>query len=627
MAEARVGAAAAQDPCYLVELDAATPEEEVRRHLGELSRRLGSGARIDLRWPGDLGSGLPGVRVLSRASGARALASAAARAAADGGHLVVLLGPVLPERAAIDRLTAALELDPLVGTAQPRFADPAGRVWSLPDDLGGDPRPLASEIVASLPEHYLTTERLAACLVVRRDVAAWFAASPDAGDELLDALAGELCLARRRGHRNLVMNRVVVTSAEPPRALYPAPGVRGRREVEERFPDARQAAEWFRDESHQRFEEVAAGVSPGRPDARAILIDCRGAMDHHNGTSQAIFGLLDGLVAEEPRWDVDLLFGAEGAEYHGVARRYPAMRLLTRLPDASYAAAVRLDQPWTLSTVAELHRRSTAIAFNMLDTIAWDVVYVAPPDVRRTWRFVSEHADGLLYISEFTRERFRFRFGVAPGIAEEVIHLSLDADEHRGPCPPAPAPADHLLVFGNRYEHKAVGATADVLNRAFPYRPIRALGAPPEAQRHNVTALESGRLGEAEIDRLVATARVVIFPSYYEGFGLPAVKALAYGRTVVVRASPLWRELAGLTRMPGQLVEFVAPHELVEVVGKALAGEPIRALPLGGALGAAAPPRWRDCARRMVSLVERIAAAPDARRWCARDRALELAGA
>jgi glycosyltransferase involved in cell wall biosynthesis len=611
----------------LVDLAGRTTPELARRHLFELRDRVGPEPPIDATWLGELPSELPpNVHLVTHGAGGRALAAAAGHASCPGGHLVVLLGTVLPDSAVIQGLLSAFDLDPLVGFAQPRFSDATGEgIWSLPGCAGAEPVLHPRRMLSVLPAHYLTTERLSACLVIRREVAAGFAASPDGTDGLPASLLGELCLARRRGFRNLVLNGVVVPSDEPAAALYPALDPRAREALEERFPDALTAEEWFTGAAHQRFERVAAKVRrerPGKP--LSVLLDCRGAQALHNGTSQAILGLLDGLGAAAPRWDVELLFSEDAAGYHRVARRYPTLRVVTALPERAYAAAVRLDQPWDLSTVAELHRRACAVAFNVLDTIAWDVVYLGSPELGKVWRVIAEHADGLLYNSGFTRARFGFRFQVAPDVIETVTHHSVDPAEHRAPSTERLAPEDHLLVFGNHYEHKAVASTLDLLCRAFPYQPIRALG-PELAPRAHVTSSPSGRLPAAEIDRLIATARVVVFPSYYEGFGLPVVKALAYGRTVVVRASPLWRELAGCSRSPGRLVEFVTPHELVAAVGKALADEPQNGLPQGTDLRGD-PPRWGDCAQALVEHVERIASGSSFRRWGARDHALALAG-
>jgi glycosyltransferase involved in cell wall biosynthesis len=165
----------------------------------------------------------------------------------------------------------------------------------------------------------------------------------------------------------------------------------------------------------------------------------------------------------------------------------------------------------------------------------------------------------------------------------------------------------------------------ELLARAFPFLPIRALGV-EKPTGPNVKSLESGHLPESEIDAMIGGARLLVFPSYYEGFGFPVVRGLAYGQTVVVRRSPLWRELAGLTRAPGRLVEYELPHELVRCVGQALSGEPVDALPLGGdLLDGASPPGWRDCARSMVTFVERMLDRVDFQAWQRRDRALSAA--
>ena len=47
--------------------------------------------------------------------------------------------------------------------------------------------------------------------------------------------------------------------------------------------------------------------------------------------------------------------------------------------------------------------------------------------------------------------------------------------------------------------------------------------------------LQSGTLSETDIHRLYAGARVVVFPSFYEGFGFPIVTTFAYGAVKMPR--------------------------------------------------------------------------------------------
>ena len=58
----------------------------------------------------------------------------------------------------------------------------------------------------------------------------------------------------------------------------------------------------------------------------------------------------------------------------------------------------------------DLHVAAAYNAYLFLDTISWDVAYPAPRHLDGTWRFMADHADGLIFISEYTRARFRRRF-------------------------------------------------------------------------------------------------------------------------------------------------------------------------------------------------------------------------
>lgn len=58
-------------------------------------------------------------------------------------------------------------------------------------------------------------------------------------------------------------------------------------------------------------------------------------------------------------------------------------------------------------------------------------------------------------------------------------------------------------------------------------------------------ALYVGRVSDAELHALYQTAACFVFPSLYEGFGLPAVEAMTCGCPVVAAAIPALREVCG----------------------------------------------------------------------------------
>ncbi|MBZ5514895.1 MAG: glycosyltransferase [Acidobacteriia bacterium] len=384
------------------------------------------------------------------------------------------------------------------------------------------------------------------------------------------------------------------------------------------------ADSWNANLPQRRLEGHLARVFADDPkERRRLLLDGRGMIAEHNGTSHHILGLIGGFQALDNLWQIDVLASSAAAEFHRLGERYQRFRLLHVLPQETYSAAVLLNQPWRLSTVAELHQRALLIGFSMLDTISWDILYVCDESLDLLWRFVARFSDALFYISQFTRDRFRMRFRPQVPVAERVTYLTLATEEVIDPIARQEPVGDYIFIFGNNYDHKDVRRTLELLVDAFPFNKVVAFGVENTTVR-NVTAIASGQVDETALHRLIAGARVIVFPSFYEGFGIPVVQGLAYGRPVVVRQSSLWEEIAGQLRMPGDLVPFDSTASLVEAVGSALAGLPLKALPQGtGLRSGESPLRWRDCAQRMVDSIEELMTNADGRRWQEREEALQ----
>ena len=270
----------------------------------------------------------------------------------------------------------------------------------------------------------------------------------------------------------------------------------------------------------------------------------------------------------------------------------------------------------------DLHSVSLFNAYLMLDTISWDVVYAAPPHLEGSWQFLADHADALLFDSDFTRQRFEERFPAGRGVPSLVTHFSFDPSEHvRTDVGSSAGDDPFILVIGNNLDHKDVRQTVETLAAAFPFRHIRVLGPAPAVSPF-VTSQHSGGLPEIEVHRLYANAQYVVYPSFYEGFGFPIVTALAYGRTVLARRSSLVDELAAQCGGDGRLIVFERREELAELVGRLVHGEPVPDHPLGASLTNGRPRNWRDVAHDILEFLEPIAREPSRSRWIAREHAV-----
>jgi glycosyltransferase involved in cell wall biosynthesis len=93
-----------------------------------------------------------------------------------------------------------------------------------------------------------------------------------------------------------------------------------------------------------------------------------------------------------------------------------------------------------------------------------------------------------------------------------------------------------------------------------------------------------GFVSRDQVDALYAGAGAVVFPSRYEGFGLPIIEAAQFGRRIVASRLPVFDELG----LPAEAQIDLAADRGAHRGGAATNGRPM--------LGAAC--KWRDAARR-----------------------------
>ena len=116
-------------------------------------------------------------------------------------------------------------------------------------------------------------------------------------------------------------------------------------------------------------------------------------------------------------------------------------------------------------------------------------------------------------------------------------------------------------------------------------------GLPPDAVRI------LGYLPEPDLAGVVAGAAAVVVPSWYEGFGLPALEALACGTPVVAADLPAHREVLG---DQAELVPPSDPGALAAALGRVLedpGGEAARAARRTRAAGFT----WETCAQATLA--------------------------
>ncbi|PJF27825.1 MAG: glycosyltransferase family 1 protein [Phototrophicales bacterium] len=112
-----------------------------------------------------------------------------------------------------------------------------------------------------------------------------------------------------------------------------------------------------------------------------------------------------------------------------------------------------------------------------------------------------------------------------------------------------------------------------------------------------------GAVDEADKPSLYRLARVFVFPSVCEGFGLPVIEAMACGTPVVASDIPVMREITG------DAAYLVKPEDARAMGGALIAlliQEPLREEQIQRGLSVATRYRWTKTARETRAVYERV---------------------
>ena len=190
------------------------------------------------------------------------------------------------------------------------------------------------------------------------------------------------------------------------------------------------------------------------------------------------------------------------------------------------------------------------------------------PVFRRAIRLAAAKADVVVCVSEVTARRFRQLLSPRAEVfvAPHGVDLSRFAPSVDSPVDEAEVLAgcgldptrDYLLHLGTIEPRKGVPELVEAFARIAADRPCLdlvlagtpgwgAVAADRAVEAHGL-ALRVHRLGwvaDEAVPTLLRRAAAVVYPSYEEGFGLPALEAVACGARLVTTAGTAMAELAG----------------------------------------------------------------------------------
>jgi len=234
-------------------------------------------------------------------------------------------------------------------------------------------------------------------------------------------------------------------------------------------------------------------------------------------------------------------------------------------------------------------------------SLVHDLQYLAYPEFfspadraerDRHFRQVCRVAARIVCVSEFTRAAVLEHSGLA---ADRVVTIP-SAPHRRLPPPaaaPAPAPGRYLLYPANFWRHKnheLLLIAFGIYRAAHPHSDLKLVltGAPSPRRDELQAAVRRmglaawvefpGYLPDAAFAALLAGAAAMIFPSIFEGFGMPVLEAMAAGVPVLCGNLTSLPEVAGDAalffdpRRPAAIVEAIERLESDPPLAASLAG-------------------------------------------------------
>ncbi|MBW9119448.1 glycosyltransferase [Microbacterium trichothecenolyticum] len=244
-------------------------------------------------------------------------------------------------------------------------------------------------------------------------------------------------------------------------------------------------------------------------------------------------------------------------------------------PIAAEAQIQRLDRLCVRWVASHLD----IIALRSLDLLEYD--YGRRRVVRDSLRFadrviaISQATldDTLAYFPELQRSLPARTTVLHQGVATQALRGGDDAHAHHRGLSPAQEAAvvtgGYVLVVGNSFRHKQLDLALDAL-RGAPWTVIAFGSREARDPSTNIFPIAGGYLTDSDVSRLYDNAAAVVYPSAYEGFGLPIAEAALHGKPLALFETAVAREVVSGLEISEQVRYFDDFSNLQETVAALL---------------------------------------------------------
>ncbi|MFH1225982.1 MAG: glycosyltransferase family 1 protein [bacterium] len=272
-------------------------------------------------------------------------------------------------------------------------------------------------------------------------------------------------------------------------------------------------------------------------------------------------------------------------------------------------------------TMPLIHPKKTIITLHDIGFAKHPELYSKKDLAYHRWatKFALRCAFLILTISEFTKREIVEVYKIKPEKIK-VIYLGYDKNQFRPDLEKKKTGRPYFFYIGRLEKKKNILGLIEAFNK---------LGNPPSAGRRSgkeINLILAGRPGlgfeeikerikkynlqdrvmmpgwleQEKVPSLMANALALVMPSFYEGFCLPVLEAMAVGAPVIAANSTAIPEIAAGAAL---LVDPHRPDEIAEAMRKIINNEELRQELIITGLKRAQNFSWEKCARETLAII------------------------
>jgi glycosyltransferase involved in cell wall biosynthesis len=290
-------------------------------------------------------------------------------------------------------------------------------------------------------------------------------------------------------------------------------------------------------------------------------------MTRHAGIGTYIRNVVPRVIALRPEWRFTLLTARSAQPDWGADDRISVAACTSDIYTVREQIELPLKTPQRANVFWSPHYNVPVLSRTPLVVTVHDVCHLAMTELyggaarhayaKYMFGAVRRRAREVLFDSSFTREEFVRRVG-EPRRATTAL-LGVDASWRSIPVTTRPHPRQYVLFVGSAKPHKNLISLLRAFDMAREdlagydlvlvgaFESQRSLDSEAIALARSLASRVRmiGDADDAQVRSFVANASALVLPSLYEGFGLPAVEAMAAGSPCLVSNAASLPEVCG----------------------------------------------------------------------------------